>query len=150
MSVVGYCSGRRLVALSMTWERFGTPFCAFEAVEQTLDFPAPRRDALVVDARGGVVEVVVERCAGIDVHQAQLTVCVRQPGSGRRRQQEIATFGTTTPDLLELSDWLAGHGVTQVAMEGTGVYWKPVYYVLEDAFELWLVNAPARQERAGP
>ncbi len=87
------------------------------------------------------MELVVERCAGIDVHQAQVTVCVRRPGAGRRRQQEIASFGTTTPDLLGLADWLAGHGVTQVAMEGTGVYWKPVYYLLEDAFELWLVNA---------
>jgi transposase len=88
------------------------------------------------------LELVVERCAGIDVHQAQLRVCVRLPGEGRRsRVEEFATFGTTTPDLLELSEWLSQRGVTQVAMEGTGVYWKPVYYVLEADFELWLVNA---------
>lgn len=88
------------------------------------------------------LELVVERCAGIDVHQAQLRVCVRLPGEGRRnRVEEFATFGTTTPDLLELSEWLSRRGVTQVAMEGTGVYWKPVYYVLEADFELWLVNA---------
>ena len=87
------------------------------------------------------MEVVVERCAGIDVHQAQLTVCVRLPGRAGRRSEEHALFGTTTPDLLALADWLGARGVTQVAMEGTGVYWKPVYYVLEDAFELWLVNA---------
>jgi transposase len=87
------------------------------------------------------LELVVERCAGIDVHQAQLRVCVRVPGEGRNRVEEFATFGTTTPDLLELSEWLSQRGVTQVAMEGTGVYWKPVYYVLEADFELWLVNA---------
>jgi transposase len=87
------------------------------------------------------MEIMVERCAGIDVHQAQLTVCVRRPGPGEKRVEELASFGTTTPDLLALADWLAAHGVTQVAMEGTGVYWKPVYYLLEGAVELWLVNA---------
>ena len=87
------------------------------------------------------MELVVERCAGIDVHQAQLRVCVRVPGAKGKRVEEFATFGTTTPDLLALSDWLAAHGVTQIAMEGTGVYWKCVYYVLEEQFELWLVNA---------
>lgn len=87
------------------------------------------------------MEVVVERCAGIDVHQAQLTVCVRLPGRDGKRVEELASFGTSTPELLALADWLATRGVTQVAMEGTGVYWKPVYYVLEDDFELWLVNA---------
>ncbi len=96
------------------------------------------------------MEVVVERCAGIDVHQAQVTVCVRLPGSGPLRQQELATFGTPPPDLLALADWLAGHGVTQVAMEGTGVYWKPVYYVLEDSLRVVAGQRPARQERAGP
>lgn len=89
------------------------------------------------------MEVLVERCAGIDVHQAQVRVCVRTPAadSRRKRVEEFASFGTTTPDLLTLADWLAARGITQVAMEGTGVYWKPVYYALEDGFELWLVNA---------
>ena len=87
------------------------------------------------------MELIVERPAGIDVHQAQLRVCVRVPGAKGKRVEEFATFGTTTPDLLTLADWLAAHGVTQVAMEGTGVYWKCVYYVLEEQFELWLVNA---------
>ena len=91
------------------------------------------------------LELVVERCAGIDVHQAQLRVCVRVPGERRGRNggrvEEFATFGTTTPDLLELSEWLSQRGVTHVAMEGTGVYWKPVYYVLEASFDMWLVNA---------
>lgn len=87
------------------------------------------------------MDVIVERCAGIDVHQAQLTVCVRVPGADGKRVEQLASFGTTTPDLLALGDWLAAHGVTQVAMEGTGVYWKPCYWVLEGSFELWLVNA---------
>ena len=89
------------------------------------------------------MEVLVERCAGVDVHQAQVRVCVRTPaanGKGKR-VEEFASFGTTTPDLLALADWLAARQVTQVAMEGTGVYWKPVYCVLEAGFELWLVNA---------
>lgn len=64
------------------------------------------------------MELIVERCAGIDVHQAQLTVCVRVPGEAGKRVEELASFGTTTPDLLALADWLSGHGVTQVAMEG--------------------------------
>jgi transposase len=89
------------------------------------------------------MELIVERCAGIDVHQARVRVCVRTPAADgkRKRVEEFASFGTTTPDLLALADWLAARGVTQVAMEGTGVYWKPVYYILEGAFELWLVNA---------
>jgi hypothetical protein len=63
----------------------------------------------------------VERCAGIDVHQAQVRVCVRTPAAAgkRKRIEEFASFGTTTPDLLALADWLAERGVTQVAMEGT-------------------------------
>lgn len=66
---------------------------------------------------------------------------MRVPGPKGTRMEEFASFGTTTPDLLALADWLAAHAVTQVAMEGTGVYWKPVYYILEEGFELWLVNA---------
>src|SRR5438045_3865932 len=110
-------------------------------LRQELPSAAPR----VVQRRGREVamEVLVERCAGIDVHQAQVRVCVRMPAAGgrRKRVEEFASFGTTTPDLLVLADWLTAQGVTQVAMEGTGVYWKPVYYVLEAGFELWLVNA---------
>lgn len=96
------------------------------------------------------LELVVERCAGIDVHQAQLRVCVRVPGTRRGRAEEFATFGTTTPDLLELSGWLSERGVTHVAMEGTGVYWKPVYYVLEADFDTDRVDVwerPARSKK---
>jgi transposase len=89
------------------------------------------------------VEQIVERCAGIDVGQAEVVVCARVPDAARggAATELVATYGTTTPDLLRLRDWLAGLGVTQVAMESTGVYWKPVYYLLEDDFAVILANA---------
>jgi len=87
------------------------------------------------------MEVIVERSAALDVHKAQVTACVRVPGSGRERVQEVVRFQTTVRGLLTLRDWLRAHRVRQVAMEATGVYWKPVWAVLEDDFELLLVNA---------
>jgi len=87
------------------------------------------------------MERVVERCAGLDVHKDTVAACVRVPGPGQQRAQEIKTFGTTTADLLALRDWLEAHHVTHVAMESTGVYWKPVFYILEEAFTCLLVNA---------
>jgi transposase len=88
------------------------------------------------------VDLLVERCAGIDVGQAEVVVCARVPDAATGAAAElVASYGTTTPDLCELHDWLAGLGVTQVAMESTGVYWKPVYYLLEDDFTVLLVNA---------
>jgi transposase len=87
------------------------------------------------------VEIIVERPAALDVHKAQVTACVRFPRPGGKRAQEVAQFSTTVRGLLTLRDWLAAHRVTQVAMEATGVYWKPVWHVLEDDFELMLVNA---------
>jgi len=88
-----------------------------------------------------VVDVIVERPAGLDVHKAQVTACVRLPGPGRERVQEVAQFTTTVAGLLTLRDWLEAHRVTQVVMEATGVYWRPVWAVLEDRFECMLVNA---------
>ncbi len=87
------------------------------------------------------METLIERCAGLDVHKDTVVACVRLPGPGGQRQAETRSFGTTTGQLLELRDWLADQGVTLVGMEATGVYWKPVYYVLEDAVECWLLNA---------
>ena len=87
------------------------------------------------------MERVYERCAGLDVHKAQVTVCVHVPDQAGVRSELRAEFATMTGDLLGLRDWLKGLGVTHVAMEATGVYWKPVYYLLEDDFELLLVNA---------
>jgi transposase len=86
------------------------------------------------------MEVVYRRCAGIDVHKGSISVCVLlMEGEGPKKQ--VRRFGTMTGDLLELSQWLQQLGVTHVAMESTGVYWKPVWNLLEGQFELLLVNA---------
>lgn len=87
------------------------------------------------------MEVIVERQSALDVHKAQVTACVRVPGADGERVEQVEQFSTTVRGLLVLRDWLAAHGVTQVAMEATGVYWRPVWHVLEDEFELTLVNA---------
>lgn len=84
---------------------------------------------------------VLERCAALDVHKAQVTVWARVPGRDEGREDLRARYSTMTADLLALRDWLKELGVTHVAMESSGVYWKPIYYVLEDDFELLLVNA---------
>jgi transposase len=82
----------------------------------------------------------VERCAGLDVHKDSVTATVRVPGSGRERWQETRTVQTTTRGLVTLADWLESYGVTLVGMESTGCYWKPVFYLLEERFECWLLN----------
>src|SRR5437879_10686924 len=87
------------------------------------------------------MDTLIERCGGLDVHKDTVVACVRVPARGGGREQSIQTFGTTTAQLLALRDWLVAHGVTRVGMESTDVYWKPVYYVLEDAVECWLLNA---------
>lgn len=87
------------------------------------------------------MDVLYERCAGLDLHKRSITVCCLTPGAAGRPTREIRTFGTMTADLLALSDWLAASGVTHVAMESTGVYWKPVWNLFEDRFTLLLVNA---------
>lgn len=86
------------------------------------------------------MQVIYERCCGLDVHKRTITGCVLKWLRGAW-QKEIRQFGTTTKDLLALSDWLVGEGCTHVAMESTGVYWKPVYNILEGQFELLVVNA---------
>jgi Transposase len=91
--------------------------------------------------RRQAVQTIVERPAALDVHKAQVTACARVPGQRGRREQYVAEFATTVRGLLELRDWLAGHGVTQVVMEATGVYWKAPWAVLEDEFDCMLVNA---------
>jgi transposase len=87
------------------------------------------------------METVVERPAALDVHKEQVTACVRVPGQDGSREQHVEEFATTVAGLLTLSDWLAAFGVTQVVMEATGVFWRPVWAILEDAFECVLVNA---------
>ena len=86
------------------------------------------------------MDVVHERCAGLDVHKEEVVACARVT-AGRRTTYAQARFPTTTRGLLALSEWLAGQGCTVVAMEATGVYWKPVWHLLEEACELILANA---------
>jgi len=86
------------------------------------------------------MEVIHPRCAGLDVHKQTVVACARITGQGPL-VQEVRTFATTTSGLLELADWLESLGVEHVAMEATGVYWKPVWHVLEGHFELVLANA---------
>jgi transposase len=87
------------------------------------------------------VETMIRRCAGLDVHQASVVACVRSIDQDGALQQTTMTFGTTTPQLLQLLDWLSSFEVTVVGMESTGVYWKPIYYMLESEFTCWLLNA---------
>jgi transposase len=86
------------------------------------------------------MEVLFPRCAGLDVHQRTVVACARN-ATGSTVQHEVRTFGTATGDLLALSDWLTAHECTHVAMESTGVYWKPIWHVLEGQFTLVLANA---------
>ena len=87
------------------------------------------------------MEVVHARCCGLDVHKDTVVACLLTPGSGGRPQVEVRTFGTLTDELLALGDWLAEAGCTHVAMESTGVYWKPIWNVLEGQVALLLANA---------
>lgn len=88
------------------------------------------------------MDVMVERCAGLDVHRDDVVATVRVPGTGRRRwDQQTKTFKSTLSGLSQLAEWLAEAGVTLVGMEATGVYWKTVFQSLEERFECWLLNA---------
>jgi transposase len=87
------------------------------------------------------MEILYDRCAGLDVHKKTVVACLLSPGPDGRPLRRLRTFGTTTAELLALADWLAEHDVRHVALEATGVYWQPVWHLLEDRFELLLVNA---------
>jgi transposase len=88
------------------------------------------------------MEAIIERCAGIDVHEKTVVVCVLKGDLKKKPEKEIETFNTTTTELLKLLNWIEERGCTQVAMESTGVYWKPVWNVLESGdFEMILANA---------
>jgi transposase len=88
-----------------------------------------------------IVDIVVERCAGLDVHQASVVACVLTAEAGRKIHKEIRTFAAMTKDLEAMRDWLRQLGITHIGMESTGVYWKPVYAILEGHFELIVGNA---------
>jgi transposase len=95
------------------------------------------------------MERQLERWAGLDVHKETIAACVRIGGRTGRATQHVQTFRTTAGDLVVLRDWLAAHGVTHVAMESTGVYWKPVFYALESDFTCLLVNAAHMKQVPG-
>jgi len=87
------------------------------------------------------MEVIHERCAGIDISKIDVKVCIRVPGRGRQRRKEVRTFSTMTNDLLAMRDWLIAERITVAGMEATGCYWKPVFYLLEEHMDTWLLNA---------
>jgi transposase len=87
------------------------------------------------------MQVLVERGCGLDVHQATVVACLLLVGKDGRVQKQIRTFGTTTRELISLREWLLGNSCTHLAMESTGVYWKPVYTLLEGALEIVVANA---------
>ena len=87
------------------------------------------------------MEIVYRCCCGIDVHKESVTACVLWAEEGQRRREEMRKFSTFTRDLQAMADWLKQCGVTHVGMESTGVYWKPVWHILEGQFQLLLVNA---------
>jgi transposase len=119
------------------------PDCCLEHVYQTrlLLLGSPGGDVMSLAMRGGEVDRVVERAGALDVHKEQVTATVRTPGERGGRREQTREFKTTVRGLLGLHDWLTDHGVTVVAMEATGVYWRPVWHVLEADFELMLCNA---------
>ena len=85
------------------------------------------------------MEILYPRCAGLDVHKDTVVACVRCVSEPQH--QGVRSFGTTTRELFSLGDWLESHGCTHVAMEATGIYWKPIWHLLEGRFELVLANA---------
>jgi transposase len=87
------------------------------------------------------MDILYPCCAGLDVHKKTVTACVRRVDAKGKARQETRTFGTMTSQLLDLADWLTAEGVGHVAMESTGVYWKPIWNLLEGMFALMLVNA---------
>ena len=86
------------------------------------------------------MDTLLSKVCGLDVHASTVVACVLI-GVGTRPKKTIRTFRAMYDDLVELREWLSSFGVEQVVMEGTGIYWRPVYEVLEDSFDLWLVNA---------
>lgn len=87
------------------------------------------------------MEVILGCCAGLDVHKDSVEACVRRIGAGGKVEYEVRHWSTTTRELVAMADWLSSLGVTHVAMESTGVYWKPIFNILEAQFEILLANA---------
>lgn len=90
---------------------------------------------------GNAYRSLLDRCAGMDVHQETIVVCVLTSDASGEVQSEVRTFGTLTKNLFELLKYLESQAVTHIAMESTGIYWKPVYNILEGYFTVLLANA---------
>src|SRR5262249_31648186 len=101
---------------------------------------SPRSFGVEAPTGGLPMEMLLRCCAGLDVHKKSVVACIRRIADDGRLEEKVSTFGTTTAELLALPDWLAPAGFRWVAMESAGVYWKPVFNLLEPAFEVMLVN----------
>jgi len=87
------------------------------------------------------MQVTHSHCAGIDVHKKTVVVCCLREADNGTLKRDTRSFGTLTSELLRMSEWLTNEGITQIAMESTGEYWKPVYNILESSFEVMVVNS---------
>ncbi len=96
------------------------------------------------------MDILFPRCAGIDIHKRTVVACRIVLTDDGEWHRETRTYGTTSEELLRLSDWLAAGGCTHVGLESTGEYWKPVFNLLEGSFAVWLLNAQHRQGRPRP
>jgi len=140
--------GRRLVPrvrmCRLTGVPRGTSVCVTSAHSRVCDEGARAWALADVEGeseRSRAMEVLYERCCGIDVHKKSVVACVLTPGVAGKPAKEVRTFGTMTADLVALLGWLEAAGCTHVAMESTGVYWKPLYNLLEGQVEVLVVNA---------
>src|SRR5436190_19710652 len=86
------------------------------------------------------MQEILDRCAGLDIHKNTIVACI-MIGSGKTMHKEIKTFGTMTEDIVEMGKWFQSHNIKDAAMESTGVYWKPIFNILEEDFNLILANA---------
>ena len=116
--------------------RLSSRFDREHAYQSRLKLEVPSRRP-----KGGAMEIVFARCAGLDVHSKTVVVCRRLLGPDGTLDKQVRTFGTTTGALRALAAWLTDGAVTHVAMESTGVFWKPVWNILEERFTILLVNA---------
>src|SRR5207237_6451847 len=123
---------------NVTWEHPAPRIVASSTASKLVITIAPAGPG--VSRREGTMERIIERGCGLDVHKKSIAACVRLPGAEGQRTQEVRTFGTTATDLSALRDWLQCHAVTHVALKRTGVYCKPVSYVLKDALTWFLPN----------
>src|SRR5712691_6487663 len=124
----------------MAWDTYGHRWLLLRArVGESEWTVSPLRGATTSGQVGARMNVVHERCAGLDVHKKTVVACVLRSTGGSDVDTHIRTFGTMTVDLEELGCWLAEWGCTHVAMEATGAYWKPVYNVLEERGDLQML-----------